>query len=295
MIPKEKNLKNLMNRGEMVVAIGAHDALNAQLVEKIGFNAIYIGSYSLEGTQKGEPDMDIMTKTEKLTVIRNIVNAVNIPVIADMEEGYGDVVNVIKAVNEFESTGVSGVHLDDQKIPSKCPFIPNLPKTELISVKEMCAKIKAATDSRSDPDFMIIVRSDVIGTVAREKYYSDNMIEEVVERSNAYTEAGADAIFVMALTIEEVNYFAKNIHAPLVGIFAYMEPIAIKEFKKAGYKMAIGANLCMWMAAKGVMNGLKVLKQTQDFNAIRKFLITDEEFYDIIDINKYEKYYKKYS
>ncbi|MCL4417425.1 MAG: isocitrate lyase/PEP mutase family protein [Actinobacteria bacterium] len=295
MIQKEKNLKNLISRGEMVTAIGAHDALNAQLVEKIGFNAIYIGSYSLEGTQKGEPDMDIMTKTEKLTVIRNIVNAVNIPVIADMEEGYGDVVNVIKAVNEFESTGVSGVHLDDQKIPSKCPFIPNLPKTELIPVKEMCMKIKAAIDSRNDPDFMVIARCDVIGTVPREQYYGNNMIEEVVERSNAYAEAGADAIFVMALTIDEVNYFAKNIHAPLVGIFAYMEPIAIKEFKKAGYKMVIGANLCMWMAAKGVMNGLKVLKETQDFNAIREFLITDEEFYGTIDINKYEKYYKKYS
>lgn len=295
MIPKQKNLKNLMNGPEMVVAIGAHDALNARLVQKIGFNAIYIGSYSLEGTQKGEPDMDIMTKTEKLTVIRNIVNAVDIPVIADMEEGYGDVVNVIKAVEEFEQAGASAVHLDDQKIPSKCPFIPNLPKTELISVKEMCAKIKAATDTRSDPDFMVIVRSDVIGTVARDKYYSDNMIEEVVKRSNAYAGAGADAIFVMALTIEEVNYFAKNIHAPLVGIFAYMEPIAIKEFSKAGYKMTIGANLCMWMAAKGVMNGLKVLKETQDFNAIRKFLITDEEFYGTIDIDKYAKYYKKYS
>src|SRR3972149_10529395 len=120
MIPKKKNLKNLINKGEMVVAIGAHDALNAQLVEKTGFNAIYVGSYSLEGTQKGEPDMDIMTKTEKLQVIRNIVSAVNIPVIADMEEGFGDVINVIKAIPEFESTGVSGIHLDDQKIPSKC-------------------------------------------------------------------------------------------------------------------------------------------------------------------------------
>jgi len=295
MIPEGKNLKNLIKKGEMVVAIGAHDALSAQLVEKIGFNAIYVGSYSLEGTQKGEPDMDIMTKTEKLQIVRNITNAVNIPVIADMEEGYGDVINVIKAVPEFEATGASGIHLDDQKMPSKCPFLPDLPKTELISVKEMCSKIKAAVDSRNDPDFMVIVRSDVIGTVPREQYYGDNMIEDVVKRSNAYADAGADAIFVMALTIDEVNYFAKNIHAPLVGIFAYMEPIAIKEFEKAGYKIVIGANLCMWMAAKGVINGLQVLKKTRDFNTIREFLITDEEYYDTININKYDKYYKKYS
>src|SRR3972149_10820312 len=120
MIKNKNKLRDNINKGELVVAIGAHDAFNAKLVEKIGFNAVYIGSYSLEGTQKGEPDMDIMTKTEKLQVIRNIVSAVNIPVIADMEEGFGDVINVIKAIPEFEATGVSGIHLDDQKIPSKC-------------------------------------------------------------------------------------------------------------------------------------------------------------------------------
>ena len=295
MIPSQKNLKNFIKRGEMVVAIGAHDALNARIVEKIGFNAVYIGSYSLEGTQKVEPDMDIMTKTEKLQVIRNIVSAVNIPVIADMEEGFGDVINVIKAIPEFESTGVSGIHLDDQKIPSKCPFLPDLPKPELISIKEMCSKIKAAVDARNDPDFMIIVRSDVIGTVTREQYYNNNMIEEVVKRSNEYAKAGADAIFVMALTVEELNYFSKNIQAPLLGIFASMEPIAIEEFRKAGCKIVIGANLCMLMAAKGVMKGLKALKETQDYNAIREFLITDEEFYETIDMKSYEKLYKKYN
>ena len=159
----------------------------------------------------------------------------------------------------------------------------------------MCNKIKAAVDVRNDSDFMIIARSDVIGTVSLDQYYEEKKIEEVIERSNAYAEAGADAIFVMALTVEELNYYAKKIDAPLVGIFAYVEPIPMEEFKKAGYKIAIGANICMWSAAKGVTNALKALRKSEDFNAIRDYLITDDEFYDIVDIKKYGEYYKRYN
>ncbi|MCL4376978.1 MAG: isocitrate lyase/PEP mutase family protein [Actinobacteria bacterium] len=206
-------LKDIINKGELVVAVGAHDALNAKLVEKAGFNAVYIGSYSLEGTQKTNPDINIMTKTEKLEIFRNITNSVNIPVIADMEEGYGDFISVIKIIPEFEATGVLGVQLDDQKIPSRCPFLPG-PKNQLISIDEMCQKIKAAIDTRSNPDFMIIARPVVIGTVSLEQFQKENKIEEVIERGNAYTRAGADAIFVMPSNIWELNYYAEKIKAP---------------------------------------------------------------------------------
>jgi PEP phosphonomutase and related enzymes len=292
----EKNgskLKDIINKGELVVAIGAHDALNAKLVEKAGFNAVYIGSYSLEGTQKTNPDINIMTKTEKLEIFRNITNSVNIPVIADMEEGYGDFISVIKIIPEFEATGVLGVQLDDQKIPSKCPFLPG-PKNQLIPIDEMCQKIKAAIDTRTNPDFMIIARPVVIGTVSLEQFHKENKIEEVIERGNAYARAGADAIFVMPSNVEELNYYAEKIKASLVGIFSYVAPIPIEEFRKAGYKIVIGANVCMLSAAKGAVNALKILKETEDYNTIENYVITEEEFYDIVDIKKYDMYYKKY-
>ena len=285
----------MIDNREMVVAIGAHDALSARLVEQAGFNAIYIGSYATEATFLGKPDLALMSKTERLMIARNIVKAVNVPVIADMEEGYGNAISVMDAVRDFEAVGLAGVHLDDEALPSKCPFLPNIPRNQLIAVDEMCGKIKAALEARQDPNFKIIVRSDVIGTVPLAEYYREQMIEGVVQRSNAYAEAGADAIFVMALNVEEINYFAERIKAPLVGIFATVEPIAIKEFEKAGYQMVIGSLVSLYMSARGLVDGLKALKETGDWNAVQDKMINDAEFFDIVGLDHYGSLYKRFN
>jgi 2,3-dimethylmalate lyase len=290
-----KKLQQMIENGEMVVAIGAHDALSAVLIEQAGFNAVYIGSYATEATFHGKPDLALMTKTERLMICRSIVKAVNIPVIADMEEGYGTAINVMDAVRDFEAAGLAGIHIDDEVVPSKCPFLPGIPRNQLISTDEMCGKIKAAIDAREDPNFKIIVRSDVIGTVARDQYYREQMIDEVVMRSNVYARAGADAIFVMALNIEELRYFADKIKAPLVGIFATVEPIAINEFKAANYQMVIGSLVSLYMAARGLIDGLRSLKETGDWNAVQDKMINDEEFFKIVGLNNYGQLYKRYN
>src|SRR5207237_859823 len=118
-------------------------------------------------------------------------------------------------------------------------------------------KIRAARDAREDSNFKIIARTDVIGTVPLGRYYGEGMMDEVVTRSNAYAQAGADAIFVMALNVEEVKYYADAIKAPLVGIFATIEPIAIREFEAAGYQMVIGSLVSLYMAARGLIDGLR--------------------------------------
>ncbi|MEW5816840.1 MAG: isocitrate lyase/phosphoenolpyruvate mutase family protein [Spirochaetota bacterium] len=287
-------LKNLIDNGEMVIAIGAHDAFSARLIEQAGFNAVYIGSYVTEAAFMGKPDLALMPKTERLLIARNIVKAVNLPVIADMEEGYGNAISVMDVIRDFEAAGLAAVHIDDEAMPSKCPFISGIPPNKLISVDEMCGKIKAAKEARQDPNFKIIVRSDVIGTVSKDIYYRDHMIEEVVQRSNAYARAGADAIFVMALNVDEVNYFAETIEAPLVGIFASVEPIAIKEFEKASYQMVIGSLVGLYMAARGMIDGLQALKKTGDWNAVLDKMIDDEEFFNIVGIQEYEEMYKRF-
>ena len=288
-------LQRMIDNGEMVTAIGAHDGLSAILVEQAGFNAIYIGSYATEGASLGRPDLALMTKTERLTIARNIVKAVNVPVIADMEEGYGNAISVMDSVRDFEAVGLAGVHIDDEVVPCKCPFLPGIPRNRLIPVDEMCGKIKAALDGREDPNFKIIVRSDVIGTVPLEEYYREQMIEDVVKRSNAYAEAGADAIFVMALNVEEISYFAQTIKAPLVGIFASVEPIAIREFEKARYQMVIGSLVSLYMAAKGLVDGLKALKETGDWNLVQDKMINDEEFFNIVGLRHYGQLYDRYN
>ena len=288
-------LQQMIDNGEMVVAIGAHDGLSAILVEQAGFNAIYIGSYATEGASLGRPDLALMTKTERLIIARNIVKAVNVPVIADMEEGYGNAINVMDSVRDFEAAGLAGVHIDDEAVPCKCPFLPGIPRNRLISTDEMCGKIKAALDGREDPNFKIIVRSDVIGTIPLEEYYREQMIEDVVKRSNAYAEAGADAIFVMALNVEEINYFAQTIKAPLVGIFATVEPIAIREFEKARYQMVIGSLVSLYMSARGLVDGLKALKETGDWNLVQDKMVDDEEFFNIVGLQHYGQMYDRYN
>jgi 2-methylisocitrate lyase-like PEP mutase family enzyme len=200
-------LRTRIEAGEMVVAIGSHDALSARLVERAGFDAIYVGSYATEAAFLGGPDLALMSKTERLIIVRNIVKATSLPVVADMEEGYGNAINVMDAVRDFEAAGVAAVHIDDERLPSKCPFLPGIPRNDLVSVEEMCGKIRAACQARENSDFLVIARSDVIGTVPLDRYYAERRIDEVVQRSNAYLRAGADAAFVMALTKEELQYF----------------------------------------------------------------------------------------
>src|SRR5437588_11781320 len=123
MIKPTKALREKMLSGKTVVAIGTYDAFSARMIERAGFDAVYVGSYSTEAAFLGKPDLMLMSKTERLWIVRNVAKAVNIPVIADAEEGYGNAVSVMEVVQDFKATGVAAIHLDDEEIPSKCPFI----------------------------------------------------------------------------------------------------------------------------------------------------------------------------
>jgi len=288
------SLTQQMQSGKTVVAIGAYDAFSAKIVEQAGFDAIYVGSYATEAAAHGTPDLALMSKTERLWIGRNVAKAVEIPVIIDAEEGYGNAVAVMDTVRDFEASGVAGIHLDDEALPSKCPFLPGIPRNSLISTDEMCGKIEAAVKAKSDPDFQIIARSDVIGTVTLEQYYADNMMERVVERSNAYAEAGADAIFVMALNERELQYFKREIQAPLVGIFATVEPIPISAFEEAGYPLVIGSLVGIYAAGKGLLRAMSKLRETRDWNQITDDMINDKEFFEIVGVEHYRSCYTDY-
>jgi 2-methylisocitrate lyase-like PEP mutase family enzyme len=287
-------LRQRIEAGEMSVAIGAHDALSARLVERAGFNAIYVGSYATEATFIGGPDLSLMSKTDRLAIARNIVKATTVPVIVDAEEGYGNAINVMDAVRDFEAAGVAAIHLDDEQLPSKCPFLPGIPRNDLVSVEEFEGKIRAARDARENPDFMIIARTDVIGTMERDRYYAEKRMDEVVRRSNAYLAAGADAAFIMALNRQELEFFRAAIKGPLVGIFATVEPLPISDFQETGYEIVIGSLVSLYMAARGLVDGLRQLKETGDWNKVQDRMIDDDEFFDIVGLKSYGSAYDKY-
>ena len=279
---------------EFVTAIGAHDALTARQVEVTGFDAVYVGSYSTEAAALAVPDLSLMSRDERLDIARHVVNAVSVPVIVDIEEGYGNAVAVAAAVRDFEAAGVSAVHLDDEVMPGKCPMLPRIPPNRLIDVAEMQGKIAAAVEARRSSDTLIIARSDVVATMDRTSYRTEGGVAEVIDRSNAYLAAGADVIFVMAFDEEDLRLYRREIAGPLVGVFAPAEPLPIKAFRDAGFEMTIGSLVSLYASIRGVAAALTRLRDTEDWNALSDLIATDAEFYELVGLEAVAEQFRKY-
>ena len=179
-----KKIRELLASGKTIVAPGAHDALTAKIISRLGFDAVYMTGYGQSASHLGQPDVGLMTMSEMVMRAANFVEAAGIPIIADADTGFGNAVNVMRTVREYEKAGVAIIQLEDQVMPKKCGHMIG---REVISKDEMVGKIKAACDARVDPNFMIMARTD-----ARTVFG----IDEALERAHAYKEAGADVIFV---------------------------------------------------------------------------------------------------
>src|SRR5246127_1422574 len=184
MTPRKK-MRELIPRRGYTMAAGAYDPLTAKLVEQAGFEAVYLtgGGYS---RANGYPDLGLLTLSENVRFIGLTVESVAIPVIADADTGYGNAINVIRTVREYEKSGVAAFHIEDQVSPKKCGHYEG---KEVIATAEMVGKIHAAVDTRRDPDLVIIARSDARAVEG---------LQAAIDRVNAYLEAGADVGFVEA-------------------------------------------------------------------------------------------------
>lgn len=288
-----RGLRARIEAKEFVTAIGAHDALTARQVEVAGFDAVYVGSYSTEAAALAAPDLSLMSRDERLDIARHVVNAVSVPVIVDIEEGYGNAVAVAAAVRDFEAAGVSAMHLDDEVMPGKCPMLPRIPPNRLIDVGEMQGKIAAAVEARRSSDTLIIARSDVVATMDRASYRTEG-VAEAIDRSNAYLAAGADVIFVMAFDEEDLRLYRREIAGPLVGVFAPAEPLPIKAFRDAGFEMTIGSLVSLYASIRGVAAALARLRDTEDWNTLSDLVVTDAEFYELVGLEAVAAQFRKY-
>ncbi len=200
---KRRRLRDLIAARSLIVAPGAHHGLAAKLIERAGFPAVYMTGSGVSNTLLGEPDVGLLTLTEMTLVARCLASAVEVPVIADADTGYGNAINVMRTVREYEASGVAAIHIEDQVSPKRCGHIVG---KELISAEEMVGKLKAAADARTDPDFVLIARTDARGPVG---------LEEAIRRANLYLEAGADMVFPDALlSVEEFERFAAGVPGP---------------------------------------------------------------------------------
>ena len=183
--------RELITRDEVLPAMGGYDALSASLIEGAGGEVVYMSGSSVSTSTHAYPDVGVTTMTEMVTRARQMVNAVDVPVFCDADTGYGNPINVMRTVEEYEGAGVAGIHIEDQTFPKKCGHFED---KSVVPTEEMVRKVRAASDARSDDDFVLIARTDARAVEG---------FEAAVERSHAYLEAGADVLFFEAPTSED--------------------------------------------------------------------------------------------
>jgi 2-methylisocitrate lyase-like PEP mutase family enzyme len=197
---KRADFRRRLESGEFFVIPGAHNGLTGKIIEKAGFPAVYMSGAGVANTLFGLPDVGLITLTEMTMVARCIAQAVNVPVLADADAGYGNAIGVARTIREYEATGVAGIQIEDQVAPKRCG---NIAGKEMVSVDEMVGKIRAACDARTDPNFLIIGRTDCRTIFS---------FDEAVRRGKLLAEAGADIVYGEGLkTREEFREFAQAV------------------------------------------------------------------------------------
>jgi methylisocitrate lyase len=275
-----KALREEMHRPGIVLVPGVFNALTALMAQSLGFKAVYVSGAAVTASM-ALPDLGLITLDEMVRTVKYIVDAVDIPVIVDIDTGYGEALNVMRAVKEFEAVGAAAVQLEDQVLPKKCGHLSG---KALIPPEEMAKKIRAAVEARRNPDFVIIARTDAVGVTG---------FEDAVERAQLYLEAGADVIFPEALrTEEEFKEFAKRVKAPLLANmteFGVSPLIPAKRLEEYGYKFAIFPVTALRVAMYAIREVYKTILQEGTQASWLNRMFTRKELYDLIRYYDYEK------
>ena len=276
---KTTQLRTLLNRAEPVVVAGAHNALSAKLVERAQFDAIWASSFEISATF-GVPDASILTMAESLAVSKTMNDAVSIPVIADCDNGYGNAINVMRAVTEFEKAGIAGICIEDNIFPKRCSFYEGV-RRELVSLEEHAGKIRAAKSAQKDPDFLVFARTEAL--------IAGWGFEEALKRARAYAEAGADALVIHSKrsTPEEIEVFAKawDLPVPLVAIPTTYKSTSVKDLGEMGFRMVIFANHALRASVKAMHETLQVLRQEGRAVAVDHRVASLSEVYELIGVS----------
>ena len=285
MSPRQ-TLKKLLQRDKLLVAPGCFDGLSARLVEEAGFEAAYLSGGAVARSM-GIPDIGLVTMSEAIERAAQVVSAIKIPIIADADTGYGNAVNLVRTVREFERIGVAAIHIEDQVTPKRCGHLDG---KEVVSLPEIEQKIAAALASRSDQDFCIIARTDARAV---------NGVEDAINRAKAFAKLGVDAIFVEAPQSEEE---LAEIPRRLPGI-----PLLVNVFKggktpmlpaerleKMGYRIAIYPSETQRAGIHAMRNALATLKREGTTESIDASLTTFKERDRVVGLDDWQKIEREY-
>jgi methylisocitrate lyase len=281
-----KRMVELLKSNETIIVPGVYDALLGRIVEQVGFQAVYMTGAGVSYSTLGKPDLGLVTLSEMVTRAKQICDAVDIPVIADADNGFGNALNVMRTVNEYEKAGVSIIQIEDQIFPKKCGHMED---KELVSSEEMVQKIKAALDARQDPNFLIMARTDARGVYG---------LEEAIKRAQQYEEAGADVIFVESpQSVEELKEIRANLSTYLLAnmVEGGKTPILERdELQKLGYSIVIYPGAISRYMIPNVTKMLTNLKDKGTTKDYHQQMFMFNEMNKMLDLPHYEQLQKKY-
>jgi carboxyvinyl-carboxyphosphonate phosphorylmutase len=274
-----RRLRELLAGDAVVVAPGAYDALSARLVEEAGFPAVYMTGFGTAASLLGRPDIGLVTGSEMVDNARRISGCVAIPVLADADTGYGNPINVIRTVRDYERAGVAGVHLEDQMMPKRCGHLSG---KVLVPAGEMAAKVRAAVAARTDPDFVVVARTD-----AR----SVEGLNAALDRAAQYHEAGADMLFIEAPENEEEISTIARAFTGVPLLFNWAEggrtpPVNLAQLCELGFRMVIFPVGALLSAATAMRSFLATLRRDGTPGALLTKLPTIAEFVDTLGMGE---------
>ena len=288
---KSTELKKMILERKALVVPGVHDVMSAKLIEKYDFKAIQVSGFGLSATYLGLPDMGFISFGDVLAFTRNIINAVDIPVMADADTGYGNAINAMKVTEEFIKIGAAGMNIEDQSFPKRCGHLEG---KQIIPIEEMVLKLKGCAKVRNqfDTDFIINARTDAIAVSG---------IKEAIKRGNAFADAGADLIFVEApRTKKDIIQVVKEIQAPVsINLFDFVEGgktplISIGELREIGVARVSIPVGPLFASLKGLQNYLEIIKGGKLAKDRDDLVISFNDFKKLVDFPNFREQEKKY-
>jgi 2-methylisocitrate lyase-like PEP mutase family enzyme len=286
---KASRLKKLLTSEGTLIAPGAYDALSARMIYSAGFQSVYVTGFGVTASLLGKPDFGLISLGEMVNHLRRINAAVPIPIVADGESGFGNAVNVMRAVQEYESIGIAGLHIEDQCVPKTGPP-DGLP--QIVPMEEHVEKIHAAVEARSSKDFLLIARTDALQRFGA---------SEVIKRGNAYAQAGADMVFVHGVVEKaDLQLIVREIHAPHVVNYSTFRERGVRplpsmsELAELGFKLVIVPGELLFSAAKAMQSVLTAIKNKNTLDGSEGQFIDIDAFFSAIELGKYVEFEKKY-
>lgn len=277
---KTRNFKKLLKEKDVILLPGTFNALVARLIEAKGFDAVYCTGAGISTSLLGLPDIGLISLPEMTQLVGYVCSAVRLPVISDADTGFGNAINVMRTVWEFEKIGAAGIHIEDQVAPKRCGHVAG---KEVISAEEMVGKIKAAVSAKTNPDFVIIARTDA---------KSAEGMKGAVRRGQLYRDAGADVVFPEALeTAPEFEEFARAL--PDVPLMANMTEFGktpyftVEEYRQMGYRVVVFPVSTMRVAMKAVEDFLTDLKKKGTQKDYVEKMQTRKELYDLVNYSQF--------